>query len=664
MLCFLLALGIIIKMNVMRLICFSLLLFLLFTSSANAQQKRALLIGIGKYPGESGWKSLNSLTDIEYLKNILPIRGFPTENITTVINENATKAGIEQAVSQLIAVAGPGDIIMFHFSGHGQQITDDSTDEADGFDEAWVPYDAQARFSPTPRPTAPAYRGEKHIRDDQVGKWLDSLSRKVGSTGSILVLVDACHSGTATRSQQLGVVRGDPTPFKIPGKKNERIMGNMGLAETDFFGTDGESKANIVSFSASSPTQVNFETKDASNRNVGSLSYAFTKALADLPANASYADLFFRVKAMIQAWIPIQFPMMEGNGKQQVFAGKYNPAGNAIYVDRWSGDTAITIKMGSLQQISPGAEFSLIDPQTQKEVATAIATKVTMVETMARVNGQPDKTKLWEVRIKSLPVSPYKLQVGYDEKNIPKAWIPMLDKALAAYGFTEKSKNPECWITFIKDTGLVVVTKYDDFAYNDTKVANGKLDQAAIDSLKSPLQSIARVSFFRSMPDGGPFFDKVSLQVIAKDGRKSTEHELSFKERDLFDLVVNNKGSKPLFYSLVVIAPNGEMQVLLPAPGESPESRSLQPGTKLEIPDNEIEHSPEGREYFKVILSENPGFDIRPLFTKMNKKRDKISSWEETMIDILQPAPGTVPKKRSVQVNDVTILTQSYLIKH
>jgi hypothetical protein len=112
------------------------------------------------------------------------------------------------------------------------------------------------------------------------------------------------------------------------------------------------------------------------------------------------------------------------------------------------------------------------------------------------------------------------------------------------------------------------------------------------------------------------------------------------------------------------VAPNGEMEVLLPRKEDSPESWSLQPDATREIPDFEITHSPEGREYFKVVISENPGFDIRPLFTRMNKKRDKISSWEETMIDIMQPAPGTVPKKRSVQVNDVTILTQSYLIKH
>jgi hypothetical protein len=104
------------------------------------------------------------------------------------------------------------------------------------------------------------------------------------------------------------------------------------------------------------------------------------------------------------------------------------------------------------------------------------------------------------------------------------------------------------------------------------------------------------------------------------------------------------------------------MQVLLPRPQDTPESWSLQPGATREIPDFEIEESPAGREFFKVIVSENPGFDIRPLFVKMDKKRAGLSSWEQAMIEIMQPEPGSVPKKRSVQVNDVTLITQSYQI--
>lgn len=650
------------KKHMFRLIVCSILTVCL-SLQMQGQQKRALLIGVGSYPAELGWSSLSAKNDIEYLKNVLPLKGFDPSKMQVLLNEQATKAGIERAFSKLISESGAGDIIMVHFSGHGQQITDDSDDEPDGFDEAWIPIDAQARYMPTPRPSAPAYRGELHLRDDEIGRWLDSLSRKVGQNGSILVSIDACHSGTATRSASLGKVRGDPEPFKIPGKKNELIKTGMG-EQDEFIGGAAMGRGNIVTISASSPTQVNRETVDANQQGVGSLTYALSKALEELPEGANYSDLFFRVKAMIQAWIPLQFPMMEGNGKQQVFAGHYSSAGEVKYVDRWADDTSVTIKMGSLLEISPGAEFILKDPQTGKQVATAVATKVSLVETMATVSNPLDKTKPWVVEVKSLPVSPFRLKIGYDTKKMPAAWVSALDKAIAGYGFAEKSDNPDCWITYLKDTGMVVVTKYDDMAYTDTKVANGKLDQAALEALKKPLQSIARTEFFRSLPDGGPLQGKAILELKAKDGRKSNDNSLSFKKGDKFDFILKNKGTKVFYYSIVVVTPNGEMQVLLPRPQDSPQNWSLQPGSTREIPDFEIEESPGGREFFKVVVSENPDFDIRPLFTKMDKKRAGISSWEQAMIDIMQPEPGTLPKKRSVQVNDVTLITQSYQIIH
>lgn len=647
----------------MKKILTCMLLLTALSLYASAQLKRALLIGVGNYPTELGWTSLSAANDLEYLKSILPVKGFSSENITIILNEKATKAGIEKAMNELIASSGKGDIIMIHFSGHGQQITDDNGDEADGLDEAWVPYDAQARYSPTPRPTAPAYRGEKHIRDDQVGRWLDSLSRKVGPNGSILVSIDACHSGTATRSARLGVVRGDPEPFNIPMPGTKRDVIKFSPAkDKDFIGGPAMERGNVVTFSASSPTQVNRETFDVQNKGVGSLSYAFSKALAELPAGATYSDVFYRVKTMLQSWIPAQFPMMEGAGNQQLFAGQYQATNEVTYVDRWSGDTAITVKMGSLQQLSPGAELELFDPVSGQRVALATATKVSLVETMAKVDTRLDKTKPWGVRIKSIPVSPFKLSVGYDTGKIPEAWKPLLDKALAAYGFTEKSDNPECWISYARDTGLIVVTKYDDAAYTDTKVANGKPDQASLDALKAPLQHIAKVTFFRSQPDGGPLAGKVRLELSNKAGEKSTTSNLSFRDGEQFDLVLKNNSSKVIYYSMVVINPRGEMQVLLPDTFELPQDRSLQPGRSLVIEDNTIEAHGYGTEYFKILVSENPGFDIRPLFNRQQKKRGQPSSWEEAVYAIMQPGPGEVPKKRSVQVNDVTILTQSYLI--
>lgn len=66
-----------------------------------------------------------------------------------MINAQATKAAIVQAMENLATTSGKGDLLYIHFSGNGQQIRDVDEDEkvdetSDSFDEAWIPYDAHA----------------------------------------------------------------------------------------------------------------------------------------------------------------------------------------------------------------------------------------------------------------------------------------------------------------------------------------------------------------------------------------------------------------------------------------------------------------------------------------------------------------------------------------
>lgn len=635
-----------------------LLVGIFFTGvAAIAQQKRALLIGIGSYPKENGWKSLSSENDIQYLKSILPLKGFSEAHISVLLNEQATVNGIEQAVEKLIIATGPGDIVILHYSGHGQQITDDDGDEADGYDEAWVPYDAASRFSHT------GYKGEKHIRDDKVGVWVKRLSEKVGASGSIFVNIDACHSGTATRSAALGIVRGDPTPFKIPGKKNIVTSSRTTNVVSEMLSSEAIAKGNVVVFSASSPTQVNYETFDANTQGVGSLTYAFSKAMTEIPEGASYSELFYRVKAKIQAWIPQQLPMMEGDGNQKLFAGQYTAGSSNVYIDRWASDTTFTVKLGSLHQLADGAEFSIIDADTKKEVAIGTAIKVSLVESLVQVGSPLEKSKLWSVNIKSIPVSPYKLLVGYDLEKLPKAWISLLDNTLKEFRFTGKSETPDCWISFVKDTGLVIITPGNDFAYIDGTAKNGVLDEAALKALKLPLQDIAKVNYMRNLPDGGNLAKQVTWEVKTKDGKKAGEHELNFKDGDLFDITFKNNSSKPIYYSIINIMPDGKMEVLLPFADEAAEDRSLQPGETFPIPDNEIEKgTPSGREYLRIMVSHTP-FDVRPILHQQAKKRSgNLTSWEQAMGDIMQLDGNTAPRKRSVQVNEITLITQSFMV--
>lgn len=177
------------------------ILFLLIASYSFAE-RRALAIGIGEYPNVAyGWDAINGDNDVQLVVEMLQCNGFATHNINTLSNQQATYNGILQAIEQLVKQSTEGDIVYIHFSGHGQQITDLNGDEQDGFDEAWIPYDALISASEN-------YYGQYHLTDDELNHYLHQLRQRVGKEGRIIVVSDACHSGTGTRKLGERGIRG------------------------------------------------------------------------------------------------------------------------------------------------------------------------------------------------------------------------------------------------------------------------------------------------------------------------------------------------------------------------------------------------------------------------------------------------------------------------
>ncbi|MCU0322621.1 MAG: caspase family protein, partial [Chitinophagaceae bacterium] len=281
------------------------ILLMLCTVSSFAQKKIALIIAVGKYdPNQRDWKNLNAHRDLIYIREALQKNGFASNNIDTLRDAQATKAAMIKALDALAKKAAKGDIVYFHFSGHGQQIQDSKTDgildEADGYDEALIPYDAKGKWDQVD------YKGEKHFRDDLLAEKLLAIRKNVGEQGSVVVVIDACHSGTATRSA--GIVRGDPVPLQQYNYKPNVVIDLSKNPEVGLLENMGTDMGSLVVFSGSSPNQVNRETKDDKGNNVGSLSYAFAKAITSLPANCNYQLLFQKIKATIQADEPTQIP--------------------------------------------------------------------------------------------------------------------------------------------------------------------------------------------------------------------------------------------------------------------------------------------------------------------------------------------------------------------
>lgn len=118
-----------------------LLAFCLSWPLASIAKKRALLIGISHYPQTTRnnpctWTNIHGSNDVRLLRGTLQKQGF---RITTLTHAQATASHIRRALKRLCQQAAKGDMVVIHFSGHGQPFEDLSGDEADGWDEAIVP---------------------------------------------------------------------------------------------------------------------------------------------------------------------------------------------------------------------------------------------------------------------------------------------------------------------------------------------------------------------------------------------------------------------------------------------------------------------------------------------------------------------------------------------
>ena len=277
--------------------------------------KRALIIGIGAYPESTGWAKINGDKDVATVEQMLIGKGFTKTNIIKLVNAQATSAGIRAALENLIQVSGKNDFVYIHFSGHGQRMTDTSGDEPSGYDEAWVPYDAQFAYEEASGLFVKkgGYQGQNHLVDDEINEYLYRLRQKVGRDGRIIVIADACHSQGATRLSddddefegEVWVARGT----SLRGSNDDFIIPNPSHSAQ----TGGHS-IDWIYISACKSTQSNFEY-----RGVGSLTYVLTQ-LSGQFETLDCATLEKKIRAIIRDIIPFtQTPYVESPNPQSKF---------------------------------------------------------------------------------------------------------------------------------------------------------------------------------------------------------------------------------------------------------------------------------------------------------------------------------------------------------
>ena len=315
--------------------------------------KHALIIAIGDYSkANKGWGSISSENDVPLIKTMLINQGFEEINIALLQDADADKNGILSAFKTLINNVSEGDYVVVHYSGHGQQISDNNGDEIDGLDETLVTFNAPGSYK-----MKPGYKGEEHLRDEELGEQINILRSKVGKTGQVVIILDSCHSGTGTRGD--ANIRGGKEPLIIPGqhiinndaKKDEGFGISESISQSR--GSD-DKKAPYILFAGAKFDELNYETFDENGNGVGSLSFAISKAFSEVEENSTYQTVFARILEIMEEVAPHQTPMIEGDINYKIFNGDIVEQEYYYGIEKIISDTTIQINGGNVTGISKG----------------------------------------------------------------------------------------------------------------------------------------------------------------------------------------------------------------------------------------------------------------------------------------------------------------------
>lgn len=246
--------------------------FLIGGTTMNAETKRALLVGISDYgnamENPNKWANISGANDVLLLSPLFSEQGY---SVTSLVDSMATHANITKALEQLAKDSKKGDKVYIHFSMHGQPFEDLNGDEEDGWDEALIPVDAQMFYSEG------VYDGKNHLLDDELEAYFNHIRSKIGPKGHLYVILDACHSGTASRGDD-DHIRGTREGFTRSGKN---YTPDRTQETNDYFTvatTTGQSPVMFVE--ACRSYQVNREVRDVeTNTWYGSLSFYIAQSM-------------------------------------------------------------------------------------------------------------------------------------------------------------------------------------------------------------------------------------------------------------------------------------------------------------------------------------------------------------------------------------------------
>lgn len=217
--------------------------------------KQALLIGIDNYRHINRFAG-DSKLDVKNMRELLEkSMDYSPDEIKTLTDQDATREAILDAFKRwLIDGTKPGDEVFFYYSGHGHYVEDQTPlEEDDHVDEILTAVDTYMDRD---------HKLHNYLLDDEINDLIEDLQDR-----KVMLVVDACHSGTITRSlfQEPADELVKKPVFEIPGTHRGALDKSVIIApqaqqeETEAQArTDGFSERadNVITYSAVAPNEL------------------------------------------------------------------------------------------------------------------------------------------------------------------------------------------------------------------------------------------------------------------------------------------------------------------------------------------------------------------------------------------------------------------------
>jgi len=486
------------------------------------------------------------------------LRGRGIDDLTTLDGPSATRDGILDALGRLRDTSEQGDLVVVYYTGHGAQISDDDQDELDGLDEAWIAVGAVDTLDPA---SSDAELGV--IRDDDIGELVDGIAAAVGPQGHVLVVIDACHSGSGTRGQAADMLIG-------------RTFGSPSGQETGS-GWAGPLGDNLVVVSAARHDQTATWT---STEQAGVLTGLMAPMLAQAKPDQSYRALQLRLREELGRAGHGQEPQVEGAADTTVLSGRGTQQ-PYFEVARRSGDR-VHLRGGTLGGLTVGTKISLFPPGTREPHGEPLAVGVVVDAGLAgaevELDGPAPATDAWALVTEPGPPSLLRWTLDPSAEKLATELRGYLGEVP---GLVESESGP--WTLTVTGGGKHrrLTAVHDEGTRLDGPLLKAP-DEEGWRTLQRAMGRAAAHAMLRDATLTDPNYELVirlrtpvldttagTCKVTAVTRPSFEEAERSLFVGDAAVVEVLFEGARAAHLTIVVFTPEGEAVPLYPPPGAS-----------------------------------------------------------------------------------------------